>query len=112
MNRRNFLALPALLTPARGESIRTAELQKLIDACAQRGGGTVVIPPGRHITGTLVRRSNVSLWLDPGAVLEGSRSLADYPVLPGSLRGYTDNYTDKSLIYAENAENVSIAAGA
>lgn len=108
LDRRNFLALAAAAPAAAPARPRTAELQKMIDACASHGGGTVVIPPGRHVTGTLRLRSNVRLWLDAGAVLEGSRDLADYPVIPGSFRGYTDNYTDKSLIFAEDASHVSI----
>jgi polygalacturonase len=105
--RRDFLTLPASAALLQGAP-RTTELQKLIDAAAARGGGTVLIPPGRHVTGTLVLRSRVRLWLEPGAVLEASRNLADFRVLPGPLRGYTDNYTDKSLIHAEDAEDVSI----
>ena len=108
LDRRNFLALAAAAPAAPAARPRTTELQKMIDACAAHGGGTVVIPPGRHVTGTLRLRSNVRLWLDAGAVLEGSRDLANYPVLPGSFRGYTDNYTDKSLIFAEDAAQVSI----
>lgn len=106
-SRRNFLALPAA-APAIEAAPRTLDLQKLIDAAAAHGGGTVLVPPGRHVTGTLVLRSNVRLWLEPGAVIEGSRNLADYKVLAGPVRGYTDNYTDKSLIHAEDAVNVSI----
>lgn len=106
-SRRGFLALPAA-APVLAGAPRTAELQQLIDTAADKGGGTVLIPPGRHVTGTLRLRSNVRLWIEPGAILEGSRSLADYTVLPGPVRGYTDNYTDKSLIHAEDAENISI----
>lgn len=107
LNRRDFFALPANAALFQGAP-RTTELQKLIDDTAARGGGTILIPPGRHVTGTLVLRSRVRLWLEPGAVLEASRNLADFRVLPGPLRGYTDNYTDKSLIHAEDAEDVSI----
>jgi polygalacturonase len=106
-SRRDILALSAA-APALQTAPRTPELQKLIDAAAAHGGGTVLIPPGRHVTGTLMLRSNVRLWLEPGAVIEGSRSLADYKVMAGPVRGYTDNYTDKSLIHAEDAVNVSI----
>ncbi|HPT28036.1 MAG TPA: glycosyl hydrolase family 28 protein [Bryobacteraceae bacterium] len=105
--RRAFLALPATATFLQSAP-RTAELQKLVDDAAAHGGGTVLIPPGRHVTGTLVLRSHVRLWLEPGAVLEASRNLADFRVLSGPIRGYTDNYTDKSLIHAEDAEDVSI----
>ena len=106
-SRRAFLALPFSAAALRGAP-RTAEIQKMIDAAAAHGGGTVVIPPGRHVTGTLELRSRVRLLLEPGAVLEASRDLADFRILPGPVRGYTDNYTDKSLIHAEDAEDVSI----
>ncbi len=107
-SRRGFLALPVSAAAAVQGAPRTGELQKLIDDAAAHGGGTVVIQPGRHVSGTLVLRSHVRLWLEPGAVLEASRNLADFRVLPGPIRGYTDNYTDKSLIHAEDAEDVSI----
>ncbi|MBI4893945.1 MAG: hypothetical protein HY821_25230 [Acidobacteria bacterium] len=106
--RRGFLALAAAAPAAAAAAPRTAELQKLIDACFEKGGGTVVVPAGRHVTGTLRLKSNVRLYLDAGAVLEGSKELGDYAVIPGPFRGYTDNYTDKSLIYAEDAENVTM----
>ncbi|MBI5085214.1 MAG: hypothetical protein HZB13_11525 [Acidobacteria bacterium] len=111
MNRRRLLTLAALAPPALasdGQTLSTKKFQDAIDACGRHGGGTVLIPPGRHLTGTLVLRSNVRLLLEPGAVLLGSTRLADYPVMPGAFRGYTNNYTDKCLIFAEDADNVFI----
>ena len=57
------------------------DFQKDIDAAAERGGGRVVVPAGRHLTGGLVLRSNVELHLEEGAVLEGSTRTNDYPVV-------------------------------
>ena len=91
-----------------GSTMNTKALQSAIDACAKRGGGTVRIPAGRFLSGTLFVKSGVHLQLDAGAVLLGSPRLDDYPVMPGGFRGYTDIYTDKSLLYAENAENIGI----
>ena len=85
-----------------------ASIQAAIDSRFRSGGGVVHIPAGRHVTGTIRLKSNVTLHLDPGAVLVGSPNLADYPPLTASYRSYTDTYTEKSLLYAENAENVTI----
>jgi polygalacturonase len=83
-------------------------MQPAIDVCAKRGGGTVRIPAGRFLAGTLFLKSGVHLQLDAGAVLLGSTRLEDYPVTPGGFRAYTDTYTGKSLLFAENAENIGI----
>ena len=48
------------------------------------------------------------LYLEAGAVLEGSKNLDDYPVTVPDVRSYTDNYTDRSLIYGEGLENIAI----
>jgi polygalacturonase len=91
-----------------GSTLNTKALQSAIDACAKRGGGIVRIPAGRFLSGTLFLKSGVHLDLDPAAVLLGSTRLDDFPATPGGFRSYADNYTEKSLIYAEDAENIGI----
>jgi polygalacturonase len=91
-----------------GRELDTVAIQTAIDACAKSGGGTVCFPPGTYRSGTLMLRSRVALYLSEGSCLQGSTELADYPVTVSGIRTYTDNYTDKSLIYAENLESVSI----
>ena len=45
-------------------------IQKAIDACADAGGGTVVIPAGKtFMSGPLHLRSNINLLLEPGSRL-------------------------------------------
>lgn len=83
-------------------------LQRSVDQVAAGGGGTVLVPPGRHVTGTVVLRSGVHLRLEAGTRLVGSRRLDDYPLLPGPFRGYTDNYTERSVVYAAGAEDVGL----
>jgi hypothetical protein len=73
-----------------GHTLDTAAIQRAIDA-----GGEVFFPAGRYLSGTLTLKSNVTLNLAPGAVLLGSRSMADYPV--------------KHLLYASHVSNVAIA---
>jgi len=85
----------------------TRSIQSAIDACA-KSGGTVLVPSGTWLSGTLVLKSNVTLQFEAGAILRASRDLQDYPPHVPALRSYTDTYTDKSLIYAEDAENIAI----
>jgi polygalacturonase len=86
----------------------SAAIQNAVEACAQSGGGTVLFPPGRYVTGTIRLRSRVTLHLSQGSVLVGSTKLEDYPITVPAFHSYTDSYTDKSLIYGENLESVAI----
>ena len=49
-----------------------------MDACAQAGGGTVYLGPGKYLSGTIVVKSNVTFHLEAVATLLGSMDLADY----------------------------------
>jgi polygalacturonase len=53
-------------------------------------------------------KSNVTLRLDTGSTLLGSKNLKDYPPTVQAFRSYTDNYTDKSLIYGEKLQQIAI----
>ena len=57
------------------------ELQRAIDDCFLRGGGTVEVPAGTHHVGGLRLRSRVRLLLKSGAVLLASRDSADFDIL-------------------------------
>jgi len=65
---------------AKGDGIAddTPALQKAIDLASARGGGLVVFPAGRYLSGTLHLRSNVSLRLSEDAVLIASANDADF----------------------------------
>lgn len=56
-----------------------------IEQCAEAGGGTVVIPEGVFTTGSIYLKSKVKIRLEKGAVLKGSRRLADYAPLRTSV---------------------------
>ena len=64
---------------ADGKTINTRAIQAAVDACAGSGGGTVLVPPGLWVTGSVALKSQVSLRLEAGATLRGSSSLDDYP---------------------------------
>ncbi|HLP25607.1 MAG TPA: glycoside hydrolase family 28 protein [Acidobacteriota bacterium] len=93
---------------AGGETKNTAAFARAIEALAQAGGGRVVVPAGRWLTGPIHLRSNIELHLAEGAVVVFSDVFEDYlpPVLVrvGGIECF--NYSP--LIYARGCENVAI----
>jgi len=61
-----------------GKTVCTAAIQQAIDRCAAQGGGVVRVPSGTWLTGTLYLESRVTLCLDKGSTLLGSRDRTDY----------------------------------
>ena len=119
--RRHFLAAlsaagarPALISVREkgaagdGVGLDTKAIQQAIEACAAGGGGVVYFPPGKYLTGTVYLKSHITLYLERGAHILGSKSLEDYPVTVAKYRSYTDNYTERSLVYAEDLEDVGL----
>lgn len=82
-------------------------IQKALDACA-RTGGTVRVPSGRYLTGSLVLGDNTDLLLEGGAVILGSTRLEDYKPHVPALRSYNDAFLRYSLFYAEGRTNITI----
>ena len=52
-----------------GTTDASAAIRAAIDACHAAGGGRVVVPPGRFVTGAIRLRSRVNLHLQQGATL-------------------------------------------
>jgi len=103
-----------------GVTLDTAALNKAIDACNSAGGGTVYLPPGNYLSGTVVLKSNVTFYLEAGATLLGSKSISDYtPQLqmqgPGDVNinaTFPQDLRDAGayhLIFARDAENIRLA---
>jgi len=90
-----------------GVGLDTPALQAAIEACAKSGGGTVFIPAGRYLTGSLSLRDNVTLHLDSGAVLLGSEDPAGYPVTPNRWEG-KEQITYSPLIAGNELKNVAV----
>ena len=61
-----------------GDVTETDAIQKTIDACHANGGGTVLLPPGRYLSGTIYLKSNVDLHLAAAATLIASPDKNDY----------------------------------
>ena len=83
---------------ADGKTMNTIFIQSAIDKANASGGGIVVIPEGKFLTGSIVMKSNVELHVQKNAVLLGSTNPYHYK----SLNRW------KSLILADSQQNISI----
>lgn len=51
---------------ADGTTNNRAAIQAAVDACTVAGGGRVIVPTGQFLSGTIVLKSNVTLYLEKG----------------------------------------------
>src|SRR5579862_8065214 len=66
---------------ADGKTVNTKAIQAAIDQCAAAGGGTLVIPKGEFVTGSVFLKPGVNVELLEGAVLKGSTNIEDFPIM-------------------------------
>jgi len=91
---------------AGGQALTTAAFEKAIAACSDSGGGTVYVPPGKYLTGTIVLKSHVTLNLANGATILGSQKGEDYLTVDDV---WTVGAKIRApLIYAEGAQDIAI----
>jgi polygalacturonase len=83
-----------------GRTLNTTALQKTIDAASAAGGGTVLVPEGKFLTGPLRLASRIKLHLGAGAILLISDDLKTYP---SSKTRYQDSIT------ANDAQDLEIS---
>jgi len=93
-----------------GATLCTAAIQRAVDECAAKGGGTVRLAPGKWLTGTVYLESNVALVLEKGCTLLGSRRHEDYaqrrtPANPGAQRR---EFRYAAILAGADLENVTI----
>ena len=94
-----------------GKTLNTAAIQKAIDDCASKNGGTVLLEDGTYMIGFIVLRSNVNLHIEQNAVLLGSPNCGDYPEKQNLKHVISENLPrtrNASMIFAEECENISI----
>ena len=100
-----------------GVAVDTPALQRAIDRVAVGGGGTVSLPPGRYVSGSLLLRDGVTLRVERGATLLGSTDPAGYRDLthagaPLPPSPYTQaEATFPGLLLALDAHDVAITGG-
>ena len=89
-----------------GTNLDTVAFQKALDACAAKGG-TVIVPAGHYLIGSVVMGGHTTLKIDTHATLIGSPNVADYPLTKVRFEGeFIPGH--RSLISAENANHIAI----
>ena len=93
-----------------GATLDTAALQAAIDACNKEQGGTVLVPAGVFVIGTVEMKSNVTLRIAAQGKLLGSADGKQYHAADAiPLSGdSTLNDGNVGLIFAVKAENFTI----
>jgi polygalacturonase len=98
-----------------GKTQNRAAINQAIEAAAAAGGGTVEVPAGTFVTGSVRLRSNVTLRLERGAVIEASAVAAEYDAAePNEWDKFQDfghSHFHNSLIWGEGLENIAIIGG-
>jgi len=74
-----------------GQTVNTKSIQSAIDKCSEnKNGGTLVVPKGTFLSGSIFLKQGVNLLVEKDGVLKGTINIDDYPELPelpGGLRG-------------------------
>ncbi len=93
-----------------GVTLDTAAVQAAIDTCTKEQGGTVLVPAGIFVIGTVELKSNVTLHLAAGGTLLGSADGKQYHAIDAIPLSGDSTLGDGNvgLIFAVNAQNVTI----
>ena len=91
-----------------GKTLNTQVIQAVIDACAQAGGGTVVVPSGVFITGSIFLKQGVNICVETNGVLKGSDNTNDYPWIQTRIAGLEMKWP-AALINADGVTNLQLA---
>jgi len=96
-----------------GRTLDSPAIDRAIRAAAAAGGGTVFVPAGTYLSGSIRLTNNIRLYLDAGSVILGaSQAMNAYdPTEAWQGQAYQDGghtYFHNSLIWGENLTNVSI----
>jgi polygalacturonase len=91
-----------------GQMLSTEAIGKAIAACAQAGGGRVVIPRGDFLTGAIHLQSGVELRLTEGATLRFSQNPKHYlPAVFSRWEG-TECWNYSPFFYALDQHDIAI----
>lgn len=93
-----------------GSTLDTAAVQQAIDACTVNGGGTVLVPVGKFLVGTIELKSNVTLHLVAAATLLGSANGQHYHAVDAIPLEGDSTLGDGhwALLFAVAAKNIRI----
>lgn len=89
------------------KTLNTTYIQAAIDACAKKGGGTVVIPQGEFLSGSVFLKPGVNLQIQEGGVLKGSTDINDYPKMMTRIEGHFEEWP-AALLNGDHIDHLRI----
>ena len=90
-----------------GKTLNTNAIQNIIDRCSTNGGGTIVVPKGVYLSGSIFLKQNCNLEVEKDGVLKGSTNQQDYPQIKTRWEG-VDRMWTSALVNAQNMTNLKI----
>lgn len=88
--------------------LNTTKIQKAIDQLSTKGGGTIVVPNGKWMTGRIQLKDNINFHLENEAQLVFSGEIKDFlPVVFTRIEGI-EVMSLGACIYANGATNIAI----
>ena len=85
-------------------------IQSAVDAAWEAGGGVVLLPAGRYLSGSVLLKSNVELRLEAGAILLSSLNEKDIQPFPADpSEGKVDGWNGGFFLGARDAENITLS---
>jgi hypothetical protein len=90
-----------------GTTLDSPAINVAIDRASAQGGGIVYLSPGIYLCGTIVLKSRVTLYLEAGAVILGSKDISQYTPQPGPKPNEDAN--QRHLLFAKDAEDITLA---
>lgn len=93
---------------AKENVLATRFIQAAIDDISAKGGGTVVVPAGKWLTGRISLKNNVNLHFAEGAEVNFSGDVADYRPAVFTRNEGVEVKSLGALIYANGQTNIAI----
>ncbi|HMK27022.1 MAG TPA: glycoside hydrolase family 28 protein [Chitinophagaceae bacterium] len=90
-----------------GNTLNTKSINAAIDALNKKGGGVVLVPAGLWLTGPVVLKSNINLYLATGSTLLFTKDFNEYPLVKANWEGLPQ-MRNQSPISATGAVNIAI----
>lgn len=93
--------------PGASAAVNQKAINKAIETCSKKGGGKVIVPEGKWLTGAITLKSGVNLVVERGATLEFVFEPELYPIVKTRWEGL-DCWNLSPCIYAYEATDVAI----
>lgn len=89
-----------------GKTLNTTAFAQAIEACNKAGGGKVLVPAGKWITGPIELKANVNLHTEKNSLVQFTADRTQYPII--NMSGDAKTFVVASPIYAYKADNIAI----